>query len=626
MYEENSFAMLPNGGQRLPKSTPLLFEDEDHVSHLAGKTPLALKPASKRPSIFHSFRWEISCFFLATASFIALITVLYNCRDREIPDWKLAGVDITLNAIISILSTLFRSSLSFTIAQSISQLCWTWYTQPRSLGDLSYYDSASRGPWGCLSLLIKLRFRYFVSLGALLTIAAVGADTFFQQTLQYYSYPAVEAGMEARAAATHSYEPNNQLPTEVENSYAYLPYGMKAAALNGLLSSNLVTLPTPPFSCSTGNCTWDPFSTLAVNSQCIDVANDVNLNCTEGQLGCNLVSHDNSTLQSLLNGSTYSDTFYIEAGPPMVYMPVLDAYTNMTGILGVVQWVRALGVGPSDYEDGGINSTTSFEAGRCVFYLSVMEVKARVNDGVYTEETLTEYTDVQSRPPPTPLIENGNAFFFLDIYSFLVNYTLTFQPPFALNQPNTSNAFTMTDNTFGQISSLIWNSNFLNGRINVGFSGGAGGLALEEDTPNEDLLLLYEADNITRAMENLAQYITTEMRAAESENLEQYNTSMVAQDQAVLGKVWTQKQFVGVRWAWLALPAALLGLTLCLFIVVCLKTRKSAVGAWTSNPLTLLFHGRVLGGLGDFRLDTLKTAEEMNKFAEKVRVRVIEGV
>ncbi|KAJ4387383.1 hypothetical protein N0V93_007974 [Gnomoniopsis smithogilvyi] len=298
----------------------------------------------------------------------------------------------------------------------------------------------------------------------------------------------------------------------------------------------------------------------------------------------------------------------------------------MTGILGVVQWVKALGVGPTDYADGGINATTMFEAGRCVFYLSVMQIQARVNDGVYTEEKLQEYTDVQSRPSPTPLSENGTAFFFLDIYADLVNYTLTYLPPFALNSPNTINVFTMTNNMFGQISSLIWNSNFLNGMINVAYSGGAAGLALNGKTTNEDLLLLYEANNITRAMKNLAQYITTEMRAAESENLEQYNTSMVAQDQAVLGKVWTQKQFVSVRWAWLALPAALVGLTLCLFIVVCLKTKNSAVGAWTSNPLTVLFHGRVLGGLGDFRLDTLKTGEEMNKFAEKVRVRVTEEI
>lgn len=340
---------------------------------------------------------------------------------------------------------------------------------------------------------------------------------------------------------------------------------------------------------------------------------------------CSLVSLNDSTLQSLLNGSTSVNTFYIEAGSPRLYLEVLEPYANMTGLLGVVQWVKALGVVGNSGTSRFINSSTPFEAGRCVFYLSVEEVQAQVNNGVYSEQTLQGFTDVQSRPAAASGIFNGTEFFYLDVFSYDWNETLVYEPPFALEPPNSNNMFTVDFNMFTQLSSLIWASDFLNGMVGVGFSSGAQGLEVASDESNESVLLLYEANNVSRAMQNLAQYMTTEMRAVDSEILEQEqgNTSIVATQQAVVGKVWTQKQFVTVRWAWLALPAVLLGLTLFLFVATCLQTKNSGVGVWTSSPLTLLFHGRVLSGLGDLRLDELNTAEEMDKMAENIRVKVI---
>lgn len=48
-----------------------------------------------------------------------------------------------------------------TVGAAISQSKWLWYRQsePRRLQDLELFDQASRGPWGSLELLFRLRAR-----------------------------------------------------------------------------------------------------------------------------------------------------------------------------------------------------------------------------------------------------------------------------------------------------------------------------------------------------------------------------------------------------------------------------------------------------------------------------------
>lgn len=100
-----------------------------------------------------------------------------------------------------------------------------------------------------------------------------------------------------------------------------LPYDMKVATYNGLLSSNLISLPVPPVNCPTGNCTWDPFGTLAVSSDCVNITDHVSLNCTSSEgPGYQFITTDES-LQPLINGSTSSGTFYLESGLAQSFLP-----------------------------------------------------------------------------------------------------------------------------------------------------------------------------------------------------------------------------------------------------------------------------------------------------------------
>jgi hypothetical protein len=135
-----------------------LLNDKDgtHVQEI----PVSKQPSNTKPSALRNFITETLCLAVATASLLGLVAILRKYDNRESPEWHARRTSVTLNTVISILSTVFQGSLLMPVAQSISRLCWTWYTKPRPLVDVCYYDSASRGALGSIRLLLRLRFLY----------------------------------------------------------------------------------------------------------------------------------------------------------------------------------------------------------------------------------------------------------------------------------------------------------------------------------------------------------------------------------------------------------------------------------------------------------------------------------
>ena len=98
-------------------------------------------------------------------------------------------MDVTFNAIISILATAIKSSILLVLAAVLGQYRWLWLRRsiPKSctLCDLQLLDDASRGPLGALILLWNLRGRWLVSIGAIATILAIALEPFVQQIPSY---------------------------------------------------------------------------------------------------------------------------------------------------------------------------------------------------------------------------------------------------------------------------------------------------------------------------------------------------------------------------------------------------------------------------------------------------------
>jgi hypothetical protein len=148
--------------ERLSQTEGMVDQEPDlsllhsrHGKEERGDCPTEETTEKRRSVPAKGILWDIVSLVVATASLIALAAVLHACDNKPTPDWYFG---VTLNAIISILSTTFKGTLLVSVASSISQFGWLWFTRARPLRDVCDFDAASRGPVGSLMLLYRLRF------------------------------------------------------------------------------------------------------------------------------------------------------------------------------------------------------------------------------------------------------------------------------------------------------------------------------------------------------------------------------------------------------------------------------------------------------------------------------------
>lgn len=133
---------------------------------------------------------------LSIACEVAIITVLACMNHKPLSRWK---SKVSLNATISIFSTIAKSAMLVPVAECISQLKWTHFETRRRLNDLEVFDKSSRGPLGSLDFLQAIGFRSpLASLGALIVFVALAIDPFTQQIL---SFPIIDVQLDNGRAA-----------------------------------------------------------------------------------------------------------------------------------------------------------------------------------------------------------------------------------------------------------------------------------------------------------------------------------------------------------------------------------------------------------------------------------------
>lgn len=103
------------------------------------------------------FVWEISAMLLSLGLLLAIIVILSRFNHRPQPSWNY----MSLNSLISWLSTFSKGSVLFAISETIGQMKWTWLSKKtRPISDLRTFDSASRGLYGSAELIWSMRARY----------------------------------------------------------------------------------------------------------------------------------------------------------------------------------------------------------------------------------------------------------------------------------------------------------------------------------------------------------------------------------------------------------------------------------------------------------------------------------
>jgi hypothetical protein len=91
------------------------------------------------------WKWEIVASMTSSALLIGMIITLAVFNGKEIYSWH----GVTLNTVVSVLSTASKAMLLFALEESIGQWKWVSFSrQFRLLIDLERIDAVSRGPLG----------------------------------------------------------------------------------------------------------------------------------------------------------------------------------------------------------------------------------------------------------------------------------------------------------------------------------------------------------------------------------------------------------------------------------------------------------------------------------------------
>ncbi|PYH88760.1 hypothetical protein BO71DRAFT_390984 [Aspergillus ellipticus CBS 707.79] len=166
-------------------------DHETQRSLLASKGPVGHSteaitsgPRKKTPSFGRDIQpwlWELCCVILSGGVLAAMAIILAKYDGHAQPNWR----NVSLNSVISWLSTLAKAGILYAVSESLGQLKWIWFSQRRPLSDLGCFDSASRGVTGSVLLAWLLRGRHFAVFGSMAIIMALAFDPFVQNLIHY---------------------------------------------------------------------------------------------------------------------------------------------------------------------------------------------------------------------------------------------------------------------------------------------------------------------------------------------------------------------------------------------------------------------------------------------------------
>lgn len=98
--------------------------------------------------------WELFGVLGSAAILIGIAIILQRYNGKRQPSWE----HVSLNSLISWLSTAAKACLLVPITRGLGQLKWVWFAEKeRPLSDLEEFDSASRGIAGSARLLWRLK-------------------------------------------------------------------------------------------------------------------------------------------------------------------------------------------------------------------------------------------------------------------------------------------------------------------------------------------------------------------------------------------------------------------------------------------------------------------------------------
>jgi hypothetical protein len=428
--------------------------------------------------------------------------------------------------------------------------------------------------------------RLIASFGAFITIITLGIGTFVQQALKYDTiYPnSSEALMPIAKYMNGTGTAHYSGPSATTNG---IDAEVISAAYLGLFSP-VHTNFTVTAQCSTGNCTWESYQTLAICNTCADLTS--HLNMTKQHIGLENNTHFyNTDIYTLPNGvalsgltpvtvrgnlfasvlnitTTASPVHPLNDGEIGVPISSIAFANNASALLSVF----AIGLSPGKIPvqpdsdstvvpmtGEGFSAPLAFE---CFLQFCVQEMRAEFRNGTLNETLISTWTNNTQVSPGLTNVLNADTI---------------------LQPPNSGGNFIATAVTVDATSS--WLSNILSGNATI--TTNSGPISLESVRTSQDLVQPFvtamnkSATGFPDVMDNLARSISRGLR------------TMTYQPQPVRGSAFSSTTRASIRWGWLALPFFLLVASLAFLILVMVETKRKGLVPWTTNILAALFHG-----------------------------------
>jgi hypothetical protein len=443
-------------------------------------------------------------------------------------------------------------------------------------------------------------------------------DLFFQQIIAYPSTNIIDVGSNATIARTINYDPDRErrwgggpptedgtggdfeTPEDTQMDAFIYPYWQRSGVDTGI-----------PFTCPTGNCTYDPFETVAADFQCRAMPSDfLEFGCKNTSAewlstvtyagpganpnitSCGYYMNIPGQVPQLMSGYEVEADGAIGEVLATRFFALTDVLTNELFFDGSIHFKDidhpvtdfVLASTPGGFDGAKRNETPVVQ--ECEIHWVVKTVKAEVRGGQLFEES----TAVHQFPSSTELTwdpEDSNV--------YAAEFALTLPDPHSVTGETSTY---QVSNTTGRKVNQVWvqiapSTYTLPSERNPAKTGRV--LKYWWLTATPRLALINEPDlpwdTPHNATDHLAQAVKVMNQVIRRNTLSASHRHDVA-----VGLAYKTVVLVDIRWQWITLPVALLLFSLVFLATTMWRSSKDreAIGIWKTSALAIL-----VNGLGD---------------------------
>ncbi|KAL1635493.1 hypothetical protein SLS58_010189 [Diplodia intermedia] len=580
---------------------------------------------------------ETLAIIFSATSLAALAVLLAVTDGKAIFNWH----NVTLNTIVSILSTASKASVLLALSESISQWKWILFgDKMRPLMDFERIDWASRGPLGSLKVLWHCKGAGVLRIGAITTIIALAVDPFAQQLVHYRQELVFSNNTDTTVARAQRYSQGNQimmalmldpsLDPPTPNTKADADFSMQSAVLYGLSQPLNSTVQQLKYNCPTGNCTWPSYQSLSVCSKCADLTSSLTQHADRGGQYWPLMEDNNAAAAG--NGTSYRlpnglfldnlDGWQWGARPHYGAM-FMTTYgtgnasaTNAMTDLDTLIWAAGIiKTGPD-----AANATAAWphmpvRATECALYYCVNAYETRVRNGSLAERA--SVVDGATRAADSWQTVDFPAAW--DAYNDTMVASIDFDPYFSgarrsdlvLQAPN-GERFNVSQNAVAGISAYFKTAfqaelqayNETNGTVDGQINGWYMNSTTIQYQPSA-IQPFWKSDDLDETFETLATSMTNALRA----------DADVGDAAQVLGQSGRLVTYYSVQWPWIALNCVVVVMG-AVFLVLTMRRCGDSAPVWKSSTLAAMSRGGHVKHL----LERATSLGEMEKFAKGEKV------